>query len=89
MTPYQLQLYCEIYNEKRREEFEDRWTIAWVQAKWTIQWLGKDKPPSIDKFLGKTEKQEQKESGMSDAAMFSIATQLNAAFGGKVIKREE
>lgn len=76
MTPYQLNIYIQAYQENKKEDIEDRITLAYKQAYWTIQWLGKQKPESLDKILGKKPKEQSPED------MLKEIMKLNAELGG-------
>lgn len=84
MTPYQLKLCALDYNERKVAEHEEKITLAYMQAYWTIQWLGKKKPQSLEKILGK----EKTKKEMTDEQMLEQVKKLNAIFGGTTSKEE-
>jgi hypothetical protein len=71
------------YSEKKKEESKEKLTLAYINAMWTVQWLGKksNHPRPLKEILeamGKEKKQ------MSDEEMFMKVKALNALFGGEV-----
>jgi hypothetical protein len=77
MTPYELQLYGDIFEEKREEKL----TLLWLS-----EWLHRtEETPTLNEFIGK--KEEPKE--MTSAEMLTKAMQLNAAMGGAFEKAGE
>jgi hypothetical protein len=71
MTPYELQLYADIFEEKREEKL----TLIWLS-----EWLHRtEEPPALNEFIGKKE-EEPKE--MTANEMLANVMQLNAAMGG-------
>jgi hypothetical protein len=70
MTPYELQLYADIFEEKKEEKL----TLVWL-----AEWLHRtEEPPTLNEFIGK--KEESKE--MTADEMLATVMQLNAAMGG-------
>jgi hypothetical protein len=71
MTPYELELYGDIFEEKREEKL----TLVWL-----AEWLHRtEEPPSLNEFIGKKE-EDSKE--MTADEMFANVMQLNASMGG-------
>lgn len=81
MTPYQLNLYLSVKAEQSKQEDDNRISLAYMQALWTIQWLGKKKPESLEKILKKTKKETEK--AMTQEETMAFIKGLNAAFGGE------
>lgn len=79
MTPYQLRLYVDDYNERIKAESEEKLTLAYL----TAYWQRVKKMPSLDKVLNR-EKTMTKQK-MSNDEMLEQIKNLNAAFGGNVI----
>lgn len=69
------------FNRKKEQEAEEKITLAWLNARWTIQWLGKKNqhPPTLEKLLNKEPKQ------MDPQDMLAEVKRLNAMFGGKIV----
>ncbi len=92
MTPAELNIYAETYAEKQKEEFKEKVALAYWNALWTIQWLGKktQHPKPLDKILNsfdKQKEQKQDKKGMSPEQMLAQVKLLNKLFGGKVIDK--
>lgn len=68
------------YVERREMESEEKLTLAYLNAMWTIQFLGGKNPPKLDDYLNK--KQYKKE--MTDEQMLNQIKVLNNLFGGDV-----
>ena len=62
MTPKEIFIYVKSYNKRKKDEAEDftekfklirneALSIAYVNAQWTIQWLGKHHPPKLEKNI--------------------------------------
>lgn len=85
MTPYELNIYAQAYHENKKNEFKEKLVIAYLNAKWTIQWLGKkkDHPKPLDEILKEIDWQKEKKI-MTDEQMFVQVKVLNALFGGEV-----
>lgn len=80
LTPYEFGLMVKAYTNKREESAEEKITLAYMQAAWTIQFLGKKKP-DLKKILNK----KNKENEMTDEEMLEKIKALNSMFGGEVI----
>lgn len=82
MTPLELNLVAENYFKKERKAYEERVTLAYTNAMWTIQWLGKkpQHPRPLHEILGI--KKEKKI--MTDDEMFKQVQILNSMFGGEI-----
>ena len=84
MTPYELNLKAKAYSNKQKQEYEDRITLEYYNAKWTIQWLGKKSqhPEPLKKILENMYKEKKKI--MTDEEMLNQVKMLNNLFGGEV-----
>lgn len=68
-------------NELKEEETKEKIAIAYMTALWTAQWFSKKKPKHLEEILQiKTKKQ------MTDEEMLAQVKNLNAIFGGEVVK---
>lgn len=85
MTPYELILRSEVYKERIIEDIKERVTLAYMNAKWTIQWLEKPhkQPKPLQYILNKIEVEREKKV-MTDDEIFAQIKRLNAMFGGEV-----
>lgn len=66
------------YAQRREEEAEEKLTLAYINAAWTVQFLGKNKP-KLDKFIKKNKKV------MTDDEMLNQVKILNNMMGGEVV----
>lgn len=66
------------YAQRREEEAEEKITLAYINAAWTVQFLGKNKP-KLDKILKKKKKE------MTDNEMLNQVKLLNNLMGGEVV----
>jgi len=80
MTPFELDLLIENYCERMKYEQEEKITLAYMTALWTVQWQSKNKPKPLNEILGIEE--EKKE--MTDEEMLKQVKILNKLFGGEV-----
>lgn len=71
------------YSEKKKEESKEKLTLAYINAMWTVQWLGKksNHPRPLKEILESIDKDKKQ---MSDEEMFEKVKALNALFGGEV-----
>lgn len=79
ITPYELNLYIQSYNERMSLEHKERLSAAYL----TAYWGRVKKMPDLKKILG-----EDKPKDQSAEQMLAVVRQLNAAFGGKEVKQE-
>ncbi len=86
MTPYELNVYAKVYFEKQKNEFKEKITLEYLNAMWTIQWLGKrsQHPQPLQKILDSIDKQTKV---MTDIEMFNQVKILNKLFGGEVKRK--
>jgi len=88
MTPYELNVYAKAYFEKQKNEFKEKITLAYWNAKWTIQWLGKkkDHPKPLEEILKEIDKNNsgKEKKIMTPEQMLVQVKVLNALFGGEV-----
>ena len=78
LTPYEFSLVVNAYAKRREEEAEEKLTLAYINAAWTIQFLGKNKP-KLDDILKKNHKKE-----MTDEEMLNQIKLLNNILGGEI-----
>lgn len=93
MTPKEIFIYVKSYNKRKKDEAEDftekfklirneALSIAYVNAQWTIQWLGKKHPPKLEKILDGLGKEKK---AMTDKEMLNQVKMLNRMFGGEEV----
>lgn len=84
LTPCELNLMIKTYSEKKKEESKEKLTLAYINAMWTVQWLGKKSshPKPLKEILEKIGNTEKKE--MTDEQMLAVVQKLNTMFGGEV-----
>ncbi|MGG4462605.1 hypothetical protein ABEO79_00100 [Micromonospora provocatoris] len=83
MTPYELSLYINDYNERQKVEQEDKLTLAYL----TAAWQRAKKMPSIEKVINRQEEIGNKEQHPKEQTlkqMFNNVKMLNAMFGGTI-----
>lgn len=78
LTPFEFSLMINSYSQRREQEAEEKLTLAYINAAWTVQFLGKNKP-KLDKFIKKNKKE------MTDNEMLNQVKILNNMMGGEVI----
>ena len=66
------------YAQRREEEAEEKITLEYINAAWTVQFLGKNKP-KLDKVIKKKKKE------MSNEEMLNQVKLLNNLLGGEVV----
>lgn len=83
MTPMELNMVAEHYFKRERKEYEEKVTLAYLNASWTIQWLGKksNHPKPLAELLNI--KEEKK--AMTDDEMLEKVKLLNNMLGGEEI----
>ena len=83
MTPYELNVYAKAYFEKQKNEFKEKITLEYLNAMWTIQWLGKKSqhPKPLKEILDTIDKPRKI---MTDEEMLNQVMVLNKLFGGEV-----
>jgi hypothetical protein len=81
MTPYELKLHAEIFEEKQRFDQEERLSLVWMGE----HFHRVEKLPTLNEILGK--KEETKE--MTAEEMLANVMQLNSALDGTVKKAGE
>lgn len=79
MTPHELNLSVWGYNERMKLENKNNLTLAYLIAGWSKA----KRMPSLKKILG----EEDKPKVQSDKDMLAKVMALNAAFGGKIIRK--
>lgn len=83
LTPYELSLIIKAYVKRKEEESKERISLAYINAMWTIQWLGKksNHPKPLKEILDSIGKEKKV---MTDEQMLAVVKSLNAALGGEV-----
>lgn len=81
MTPYELNIYAKSYSKRKLEEAKEKITLAYLNSRWTIQWLGKKKPKQLKEILDSIGKEKKV---MTDEQMLKQVKLLNMLFGGEV-----
>lgn len=81
MTPYELNLHAEIFEEKQKFEQEERLYFVWMGE----YFHRIEKLPDLKELLGKKEEK----TDMSTEEMLANVMQLNSAMGGTVEKAGE
>ena len=78
LTPFEFSLIINSYSQRREEEAEEKITLAYINAAWTVQFLGKNKP-KLDKIIKKKKKE------MTNEEMLNQVKLLNNLMGGEVV----
>lgn len=81
LTPYEISIIIKAKNQAREEETKEKIAVAYMTALWTAQWFSKKKPKPLDEILQIKQKKE-----MSDQEMLAQVKNLNAIFGGEVVR---
>lgn len=83
MTPYELNICAKNYKKRKLEETKERITNAYLNAMWTIQWLGKrhQQPKPLKEILKNIGKEQKI---MTDEQMLERVKMLNKILGGNV-----
>lgn len=81
ITPYEISLIIKAKNQAKEEETKEKIAVAYMTALWTAQWFSKKKPKPLDEILQIKHKKQ-----MSDEEMLAQVRNLNAIFGGEVVK---
>lgn len=77
MTPYELSLHIQVYNEKRIQEDKEKIVLVHLG-----EYLHRQKKlPSVKQLLG-----NDKKKVMTEEEMFEQVKKLNALFGGTTSK---
>lgn len=73
----------EAYRQKQLEQAKENISLAYLNARWTIQWLGKrhTQPRPLKEILDQIGKEKIE---MTDEQMLEEVKVLNALFGGEV-----
>ena len=78
LTPFEFSLIINSYSQRREEEAEEKITLAYINAAWTVQFLGKNKP-KLDKIIKKKKKEMTNEEKLNQVKL------LNNLMGGEVV----
>ncbi|MNW48003.1 hypothetical protein D3C74_253520 [compost metagenome] len=81
ITPHELNLHIKAYNEQLEYESKERITMAYLIAGWGRA----KKMPDLYKILESTNRIPKDQT---DEQLFKTIRQINAAMGGKEVKRE-
>jgi hypothetical protein len=76
MTPYQLNLYIEDYNARKKVDTEEKLALAWLSA----YWQRAKRMPSFSKVL--KDLHEEPKHEMTPEEILAQVKSLNAALGG-------
>lgn len=78
MTPYELTLYHETFQEKREIELKEQLSLVWLGE----YYHRTKRLPNLKKELNKISSAGTISNKMSDKEMLEKVRQLNAQFGG-------
>lgn len=83
LTPYEFDLVSSNYFEKQKQDYKDKLTLEYYNARWTIQWLGKksQQPRPLSEILDNLYKEKK---AMTDEQMLEQVKVLNKMFGGTI-----
>lgn len=79
LTPYEFTLIVNSYVEKKEEKEDEKLTLAYLNAMWTIQFLGGKNIPKLEDYLNRKTKKE-----MTDKDMLNQIKLLNNVLGGEI-----
>lgn len=82
MTPHELNLHSEIFEEKQKFKQEEKLSLVWMGE----HFHRREKLPTINEVLGK---EEEKPKEMTADEMLQKVMQLNSALDGTVKKAGE
>lgn len=84
MTPLELNLVAYNYSDKKKDRRKEEIELAYLNAAWTIQWLGKKSshPKPLQEILDDLYKEKKV---MTDEDMLNQVKILNKLFGGEEI----
>ena len=87
MTVYELNLVANNYFENKKQDYKDKLSLEYYNAKWTIQWLGKksEQPEPLHEILDNLYKEKKEDKVMTDDRMLQQVKMLNRMFGGEEI----
>lgn len=74
MTPHELGLYVQIYNDKKKNDYDEKLTLTYMGA----YWARIKRMPSLKQVLKDNETKEE----MSPEGMLKQVKALNTALGG-------
>lgn len=81
ITPHELNLHVQAYNERMEYEYKERLTMAYYTAGWSRV----KRMPDLNKLLGST---NHSDGQQTDEQLLKTIRQLNAAMGGKEVRRK-
>lgn len=82
LTPFEFSLVVNSYFERKEAEADDKLALAYINAAWTVQFLGNNKP-KLDDFIKKNKKE------MTDDEMLKQVMILNNMLGGEIVGSKE
>lgn len=84
ITPFELSIVAKTYGEKEKQKHKQGVELAYYNAMWTIQWLGKKQyhPKPLQETLDNLYKEKKI---MSDDDLLKQVVALNRLFGGEEI----
>lgn len=83
ITPHELNLHIQAYNEQLQHERQQGLTLAYL----TAYWGRVKKMPSLKSLLDDMDS-SRSSTAKTDEQLLRMVRQLNAAMGGKEVKRE-
>lgn len=81
MTPYELSICIESFQERQQAELQNSVTLAWLREYYHRQKYLPDLKKELAKLSGVSEE-------MSDEDMLKMVKNLNLQFGGEIIQKE-
>jgi hypothetical protein len=78
MTPYQLTLYAEVYNEQKKKEIEFQKQLTYLGALWTSRLVWQKRPQSYEQLT----KQKNDKEKMTPEEILAEVMKINAELGG-------
>lgn len=83
ITPHELNLHIQAYNEQLQREEKQGLTLSYL----TAYWGRVKKMPSLKSILNEMDS-NRSHTAKTDEQLLRMVRQLNAAMGGKEVKRE-
>lgn len=87
ITPHELNLHIQAYNEQLQREVQREERQGLTVAYLTAYWGRVKKMPSLKNLLNDIDS-NRKTTAKTDEQLLRMVRQLNAAMGGKEVKRE-
>lgn len=73
MTPYELCVYVDVYNQSKKAQDEEKLYLTYINALWTSRLVWQKKPQSYEQL---TKKRENKK--MTPQEMFAEVLKINS-----------